>query len=44
MLITWLLVADTARIIFCVLQGRTYPASSEAPHIPSRLVEDWVRD
>lgn len=44
MLITWLLVADTVRIVYCVLRGGIYPPSTEAPHIPSRLVEDWVRD
>ncbi|MGZ4959497.1 MAG: carbon starvation CstA family protein, partial [Methylomonas sp.] len=44
MLITWLLLADTLRVIYCVLSGRDYPKSSESPHVPSRLVEDWVRD
>ncbi|MGR8933428.1 MAG: carbon starvation CstA family protein [Gammaproteobacteria bacterium] len=44
LLITWVLVLDMLRIIHCVLRGKTYPPSSEAPHIPSRLVEDWVRD
>jgi carbon starvation protein len=44
MLITWLLLADTARIIYRVISGKSYPESSESPHIPSRLVEDWVRD
>jgi len=44
MLITWLLLADTLRVIYCVLAGKSYPQSSEAAHIPSRLVEEWVRD
>ncbi|MCK9606795.1 MAG: carbon starvation protein A [Methylomonas sp.] len=44
MLITWLLLGDTLRIIYCVVSGRNYPQSSESAHIPSRLVEDWVRD
>jgi len=44
MLITWLLLADMLRVIGRVLSGKAYPASSETPHIPSRLVEDWVRD
>lgn len=44
MLITWLLLADTARVIYCVIAGRDYPQSSESPHVPSRLVEEWVRD
>ena len=44
MLITWLLLADTLRVIYCILTGKPHPQSSEAPHIPSRLVENWVRD
>ena len=44
MLITWLLVADTIRVIFAVLSGGSFPASSESDHIPSRLSENWVRD
>ncbi|MEI8573279.1 carbon starvation protein A [Methylomonas sp. LW13] len=44
MLITWLLLADTLRVIFCVIAGKNHPQSSESPHIPSRLVEEWVRD
>jgi carbon starvation protein len=44
LLITWLLLADTLRVIYCIISGKNYPQSSEAPHIPSRLVEDWVRD
>lgn len=44
MVITWLLLGDTLRVIYCVLAGKDYPASSESAHTPSRLVEDWVRD
>ncbi|MDD4914380.1 MAG: carbon starvation CstA family protein [Methylococcales bacterium] len=44
LLIIWLLLADTLRVIYCVLSGKNFPQSSETPHIPSRLVEDWVRD
>lgn len=44
MLITWLLLADTLRVIYCVIAGKSYPESSESPHVPSRLVEEWVRD
>lgn len=29
MLITWLLLADTLRIIYCVINGKSYPQSSE---------------
>lgn len=44
MAITWLLLADMLRVIYCVLSGNDYPLSTETPHSPSRLVEDWVRD
>jgi carbon starvation protein len=44
MLITWLLLADTLRVIYRIISGKSYPLSSESPHIPSRLVESWVRD
>ncbi len=44
MLITWLLLADTLRVIYCIIRGKSYPESSESAHIPSRLVENWVRD
>ncbi len=42
--ITWVLVLDTLRVCYCILAHKNYPPSSESPHIPSRLVEDWVRD
>ncbi len=44
LLTTWVLVLDTLRVCFAVLSKRAYKPTSEAPHIPSRLVEDWVRD
>jgi carbon starvation protein len=44
MVITWLLLADTLRVVYCILNDKSYPQTSEAPHIPSRLAEDWVRD
>ncbi|MGY6274190.1 carbon starvation CstA family protein [Methylomonas sp. MgM2] len=44
MLITWLLVADMLRIVYCVIAGKPHPQSTESEHIPSRLVESWVRD
>jgi len=44
MLITWLLVVDMLRIVYCVINGKPHPKSSESAHIPSRLVENWVRD
>lgn len=44
LLISWLLLADTLRVVYCIINGKRHPQSSESPHIPSRLVEDWVRD
>jgi len=41
---TWVLVFETARVSYCILKGHRHPPTSESPHIPSRLVEDWVRD
>ena len=42
--VTWILVLDTLRVVFNILTGRPFPPSTESPHEPSRLVEDWVRD
>lgn len=44
LLVSWILVLDTARVGWQVLTGKPYPPLSESPHIPSRPVEDWVRD
>ena len=44
LLISWLLIADTLRVVYCIIKEKTFPPCSETPHIPSRLVEDWVRD
>ncbi|HEY7671837.1 MAG TPA: carbon starvation CstA family protein [Gammaproteobacteria bacterium] len=40
----WVLVIETARVCHAALSGRRCPPLTETPHIPSRLVEDWVRD
>jgi carbon starvation protein len=40
----WVLVIDTVRVCHAALAGRRCPPSTETPHVPSRLVEDWVRD
>ncbi|MGR9108533.1 MAG: carbon starvation CstA family protein, partial [Gammaproteobacteria bacterium] len=40
----WLLVLDMLRVCNRHLSGKSVPPISEAPHIPSRLVESWVRD
>ena len=40
----WVLVLDMLRVCARALRGRIEPPLTEAPHVPSRLVEDWVRD
>jgi carbon starvation protein len=40
----WVLVVETARVCRAALAGKRCPPSTETPHVPSRLVEDWVRD
>ena len=40
----WVLVIETARVCHAALSGRRCPPLTETPHIPSRLVEEWVRD
>ena len=40
----WVLVVETGRVCFAAVSGRRCPPLTETPHIPSRLVEDWVRD
>jgi carbon starvation protein len=44
LLITWLLVADTLRVIFNILTGRPHPPSTETPHQSIQLADNWVRD
>ncbi|MEO8467384.1 MAG: carbon starvation CstA family protein [Gammaproteobacteria bacterium] len=40
----WVLVVETARVCYASLSGKPHPPLTESPHVPSRLVEDWVRD
>ena len=40
----WVLVVETARVCYASMSGKRCPPLAEKPHIPSRLVEDWVRD
>jgi carbon starvation protein len=40
----WVLVVETARVCRAALAGKSCPPSTETAHVPSRLVEDWVRD
>jgi carbon starvation protein len=42
--LTWVMVIDTLRVSYNAVMGRVHPPLSESPHVPSRLVEDWVRD
>jgi len=44
LIVTWVLVLDTLRVIFNILTGKPHPPCTESAHEPSRLVEDWVRD
>lgn len=43
-LLLWLIVFDMLRMCQCYLAGKVVLPLAESPHIPSRLVEDWVRD
>jgi carbon starvation protein len=40
----WLIVFDMVRVCVRYLTGKSVPVLTESPHIPSRLVEEWVRD
>lgn len=42
--VLWLVILDMLRMCARHLNGKPVPQFSEAPHEPSRLVEDWVRD
>ena len=44
LMLTWILVIDTLRICYRMLTGKSHAPSSESPHTPSLLAEDWVRD
>ncbi|MHB8471530.1 MAG: carbon starvation CstA family protein [Gammaproteobacteria bacterium] len=44
MLISWVMVFETIRLSTRVLRGRSCPPLTESAHMPSRLVEEWVRD
>ncbi|TAJ93969.1 MAG: carbon starvation protein A [Gammaproteobacteria bacterium] len=41
---TWVLMIETVRIALRIFKGLPHLPSAESPHLPSRLVEDWVRD
>jgi carbon starvation protein len=40
----WVIVLDMLKVCYRHLSGRPCPPLTESPHIPSRLVEDYVRD
>ena len=42
--VSWILAVETLRVCLAIVAKRPHPPSSESAHIPSRLVEDWVRD
>ncbi|MBY0578608.1 MAG: carbon starvation protein A [Burkholderiales bacterium] len=42
--VLWIVIFEMFRISFRKTIGLSTPPVSESPHIPSRLVEDWVRD
>ena len=42
--VSWILAADTLRVCWAIVAKRPHPPSSESAHIPSRWVEEWVRD
>jgi carbon starvation protein len=44
LILIWVMVFDTLRVSYKAVMGKVYPPLSESPHVPSRLIEDWVRD
>ena len=40
----WLIVLDMLRVVLRYLAGKPLLPITETAHIPSRLVEDWIRD
>jgi carbon starvation protein len=42
--VTWIMVLDTLRVSWRSVTRRPVRPLTEAPHVPSRWVEDWVRD
>jgi len=37
-------VLETLRISFQVVSGRRHLPLAEAPHVPTRLAQEWMRD
>lgn len=42
--VLWVVILDTLRTCWRHIAGKPVLPSTESSHIPSRLVEDWVRD
>ena len=42
--VVWVVLLDMLRVCYRHLKGKPVLPSTESAHIPSRLVEDWVRD
>lgn len=42
--VLWVVIVDMLRLCMRYLNGKPVPKLAEAPHEPSRLVENWVRD
>ncbi|HWT29106.1 MAG TPA: carbon starvation CstA family protein [Methylophilaceae bacterium] len=42
--VLWVVVLDMLRVCYRFLARKPVPPLTETAHIPSRLVEDWVRD
>ncbi|MEQ1602458.1 MAG: carbon starvation CstA family protein [Methylophilaceae bacterium] len=40
----WIVIFDMLRVCSRHLAGKAVPPITESPHVPSRLVENWVRD
>nr|MBA3697147.1 carbon starvation protein A [Methylotenera sp.] len=43
-IVLWVVIIDTMRLAYRYLAGKPLLPLTEAPHEPSRLVEDWIRD
>ncbi|HEY8118702.1 MAG TPA: carbon starvation CstA family protein [Methylophilaceae bacterium] len=43
-IVLWTVIFDMLRVCSRHLASKPVPPLTESPHIPSRLVEDWVRD
>jgi carbon starvation protein len=42
--VLWVVLLDMVRVTYRYLANKPLLPLTESPHVPSRLVEDWVRD